>query len=104
MPKVYVPNSGQGHDFTPARKFGDLVVVSEGMIDPYRTGMMVRLWDQALKDSSADDYIIVTGLASFCMIGAGMFADRHRRLNLLLFANGVYHPREISLTRLQDEK
>ena len=94
--KVYVPNRGSGHDYSSAEEYGSLVFVTSGAVNPYNTGAIYRKWYDALKDSSPQDYIVSTSLNVLCMIGAGMFAAKHGRLNILLFTkSGTYKKREI---------
>ena len=94
--KVFVPNFGAGHDYSDAERFGELVFVTSGSVNPFDTGVMKRAWAEALKQSEPMDYIIVTSLNSLCMVGAAEFAIRHGRLKLLLFSSkGRYQKREI---------
>ena len=95
-PRVYVPNKGAGHDYSPASKFGDLVFVTLGRVNPLNTGQIFRKWTDALKTSTKIDFIIVTSLNTLCMIGAALFAVKHKRLNLLMYtAEGVYRRRDL---------
>lgn len=96
MNKVFVPNFGAGHDYSDAKRYGELVFVTEGSINPFDTGVMNRAWMKALENSSEDDYLVVTSLNSLCMIGAAQFAIKHKRLNLLVFSStGKYRKREL---------
>jgi hypothetical protein len=82
--KVFVPNEGAGHDYSDAERYGELVFVTGGSINPFDTGVMNRAWSSALADSSPSDYLVVTSLI------------KHKRLNLLLFSSrGKYRKREI---------
>jgi hypothetical protein len=89
VPKVYIPNCSSKHDFSPAKKFGQLVCVSQGGISPLNTGHIHRLWEMALENSSKKDYILICSLNILCSIGASMFTAKHGRVNYLLF-----HPRK----------
>jgi hypothetical protein len=96
--RIYVPNKGQGHDYTPALEHGDeLVFVTAGSVNPYNTGWLFRAWAEALKESQPDDLIIMTSLTTLCCIGCAMFTAKHNRLNLLIYTReGRYKKREIS--------
>ena len=95
MPKVFIPNKGS-HDYSEAKKFGELSFVTSGMMNPYNVGKLVRCWERALRYSDKDDYIVVTSLPVICMIGAALFARKHGKLNLLLFsADGKYRVRQM---------
>ena len=94
--RVYIPNKGAGHDYSSAAIHGDLVFVTSGHINIYNTGRIYRQWVSALETSTETDYIVVTSLNVLCMIGAGLFAAKHGRLNLLIFTSeGKYKKREI---------
>lgn len=98
-PNVFLPNTGGGHDFSAAKSYGNLIPVTENTVNAYNTGVMLRAWRSALRSSGPDDWIVVTSLNSLCMIGAALFALKHRRLNLLLFSNRGYQPRKIILDK-----
>jgi hypothetical protein len=102
--KVYIPNKGSGHDYSDAALYGDLVFVTEGLINSFDTGIISRHWKAALEHSRPDDYIVVTSLHTLCMIGAALFAAKHGRLNLLLFSSsGKYQKRELVIRREGNE-
>jgi hypothetical protein len=92
--KVFVANKS-AHNYMAAGSFGELVYVTEGTIDRYDANGIWRAWQIALDGSHPDDYIMPTSLNIICMIGAALFAVRHRRLNLLLFRYGKYVTREL---------
>lgn len=83
MPNVYVINKSL-HDFTDALRFGSLVYLSEGPIDRYATNKIYRMFQPVLKDSSPDDYILITGLNTMNIVACSIFVLMHQRLNLLI--------------------
>jgi len=95
MPKVYIPNRGAKHDFSPAEEFGELVYVSDGYLSPMKTGHIHRMWEEALKDSSPDDWILICSLNVVCSIGTAIFTAKHGCYNLLLYRSKTnrYEPR-----------
>lgn len=96
QPKVYLPNIGSGHDFSDAERFGTLVPVTEGWVNPFETGVLMRKWKVVLANSHENDYIVVTSLPIICMIGASLFVQKHGRLNLLVYSQqGSYRKRTI---------
>lgn len=82
--KVYIPNNS-GHDFTKAREYGELVYITEGLIDKYGTNMMFRQASEAMKDSKPTDYIMITGLPVLNSIVTSVFTSKHNKLNLLIY-------------------
>ena len=94
--KVYIPNKGSGHDYSAAEQHGKLVFVTSGYVNPYNTGTLYRKWQLALSDSEDNDLIVVTSLPVLCMIGASLFAAKHKRLNLLIYkSDGTYQRRDM---------
>lgn len=84
MRKVYVTNRG-GHDYSAAKRYGELVYLTEGEIPRYNTSQMFRAIEGVLKDSEQDDYILLTSLTTLNTVACSYFAHKHGRLNLLLF-------------------
>ena len=93
MPKVYIPNKS-GHVYKDAERYGEIVFVTAGIQNKYSVNHMVRIWKDALKDSSPDDMIVLTGLNIICSLGAAVFAHKHGRINLLLWRTDKYIKRE----------
>lgn len=89
MPKVFIVNNST-HDFEAAKKFGDIIFLSEGPMNRYATNNMFRQFDTMLKDSSPEDLIVPCALNIMNTIACVLFAVKHKRLNLLLFKNGEY--------------
>jgi len=84
MPKVYITNKS-GHDFSPAEKFGDIIFLSEGRINQYQVARVYREYADILKDSSPEDYILITGLSLMSSVASAIMARKHGRVNWLQF-------------------
>lgn len=93
-PKVYIVNKS-GHDFSDAERFGDLVFMTRGTINRYAVNVIFREFNQYLKDSKPEDFIIVTGMSTMLCVVSAIFAAKHHRLNLLLYKNGRYLERSL---------
>ncbi len=89
MAKVYIVNRSS-HDFGPAESYGEIVFLSEGPMNRYATNQMVRMFDDAMKDSSPSDYIVPCSLNVMNSLACAIFASKHHRLNLLLYKDGTY--------------
>lgn len=94
--KVYITNNG-GHDYSDAIRFGELVFCTHGSLPKDDSAQMFRELSDALYDSIAEDYILLTSLTSLCCIACAIFAVKHGRLNLLLYKGGIYVSRHIYL-------
>jgi len=110
MPKIYVPNDS-GHDFSKAEEYGELVVLTRGILGKYQITSMFRSMEEAIRDSSPDDYILMCGPSVMQAVICSMFAYLHGGLNLLLFKTGsegdrgsdTYVFRRLNLGRLKRE-
>lgn len=101
-PNVYVINRSS-HDFSDAKRFGDLVFLSQGNINRFATNKIARFFAPMIDSSKPDDYILITGLTVMTCIATGMFAYKHGRLNLLIHrANHTYAERRMVFDSLID--
>lgn len=98
MPKVYVVNDS-ALDFSPAEKFGTLVMCSKGRFDRFDLNQMHRELSDAMKDSAPEDFILLTSLTAMCCVACAIFASQHGQINLLLYLSQEqdYLPRTIIL-------
>lgn len=94
MPKVYIPNKG-AHDFSQAKKYGDLIYCTEGTLGKYNISQMVRECSAALEDSEKEDFILLTSLSSLCSVVCSIFSIKHKCLNLLIFKDDGYVVRRV---------
>lgn len=97
-PTVFIVNDGP-HDFSEAKRFGEIVFLSHGPIDRYATNQMYRTFMEKLQDSSPEDYILSTALTQMNMIATAIMAHKHGRVNILIHHGGNgYKDRTIMLT------
>ena len=97
--RVFIPNKGH-HDYTDAKRYGELVFVTKGIQNKFSVANMARCWEAALEDSLPTDYILQTSLSILTSVGTAAFAMRHNgRVNLLLWGSGKYVDRTIILTK-----
>ena len=82
--KVFIINDG-GHDYSQARAFGELVVMTKGQITRFHLNKMSRIFDHFLSTSTADDYILFCGPALMAAVACSVFVAKHKRLNLLIW-------------------
>lgn len=94
--RVYIMNNG-GHDYSKAKEFGEIVFVSNELIDREDTAQMYRVIADAMHDSTADDYILISSLSSMCSVACGFFSAMHGELHLLIHSRGEYLERDIMM-------
>lgn len=95
-PKIYIANKGS-HDYSSAEQYGELIFLTTGLLQPYGTNQMVKVFTEFIDKSSSEDYILMSGLPVATSILCSLFAKRHGKLNLLLFRNPGYIARELVL-------
>ena len=96
MARVLVLNKGP-HDYSDAELYGDLVFCTTGSLKRDDIAQMYREMEPCIETSGPDDYILLTSLSSLCSVACAMFACKHGRLNLLIYDNGAYINRSITL-------
>lgn len=102
MRKVLVINRSC-HDFSKAERFGQLIYLTKGNLNRYNISSMYRQFEKAIKDSSPEDLILLSGMTIMSTIASAMFSTRHQRLNLLIWKSDKqdYVERSIDLSELE---
>ena len=100
--RVFIPNLSS-HDFSDAKRYGELVFITKGEQSKYNVNSMCRTWTGALAESEPTDYILLTSLSILCCIGCSVFSTKHGRLNLLLWKGGKYIARELIHSEIEKE-
>ena len=96
MRNVYIVNHS-AHDFSDAERYGTLIFMTEGRMNRFNVNDMHRMIFESMKDSSEEDYIVPCSLNILNSVACAVFAVKHRKLNLLLFKDGLYIERNIVL-------
>lgn len=81
---VYILNN-MTHDYSKAEKFGELVNVTEGKVPIFRTETMLNILNEALKDFTQDDFLLISGPAIVCMMAYHMLKSRLKSIRVLVF-------------------
>lgn len=97
--KVFIVNRS-AHDFKPAEQFGELHYLSEGLLRKRNVTFMARKFAEGLANSDEHDYILPTALTVMSLVAALVFAQKHGRVNLLLYEGGKYKARTLVLEEL----
>lgn len=96
MSKVYIINNS-GHDYSQAKKYGDLVFLTEGLIASQKTTLHYRILADKMKNAQPGDYILITSLASVNCIAGWIMGTLGYPLNLLIHdqKTGKYMERKL---------
>lgn len=84
MPKVYVVNN-KVHDYSKAKRFGDLVNVTEGSVPIFKTDVVDKMVQDKLKHFTKDDYLLLSGPALLCIIASRIAFSKYDTVKFLIF-------------------
>lgn len=103
MPKVYIPVN-TGHDFTSAKEYGELIILSKH-VGQHDAALLLRILTAATREASPNDYILVVPFTLGSIVLSSIFAQRFGRLNLLLFnpESDKYVLRKLNIVELTKE-
>lgn len=82
--RVFIINNSS-HDFEPAKKFGNLIFLSEGRYSRYDVNNIYREFSEKLETSQSEDYLLLTGLPIMQGIAMMIMGVMHGRVNILQF-------------------
>lgn len=84
MSKVFVANYA-GHDYTEAKKYGELVFITKGYVSFASLDRVLYVVTEALLESKPDDWLLLSGSGTICVFAALGWLHLHGRVNLLIF-------------------
>jgi len=96
---VFIANQS-GHNFSDCERYGVPRFITKGLVNRFSVNFIARKWALSLKDSTKEDYILVTSLTILTVVGAALFGHLHGCINLLLYRNDRYIARKVSFKDL----
>lgn len=97
MARVFIPNLSH-HDFTPARKFGELIFLTDGWVSPQQVNTIFRQCYEKMKDVTSDDFLLISSLPIINVAAASIMTMKcNGLLNFLIFDHGIYTPIRMSV-------
>lgn len=100
---VYIVNFSS-HDFSPAKEYGKLEVLSKGNMSPFNYNGAYREFTEKLKNSKPGDYILKSGYTHLNMIAAAIMTYMHGRINVLFWKDGEYKNQTMVIGNLINSK
>ena len=82
--KVWIVND-YAHDFSPAKKYGEFIAITEGRINPFNHHELFLEIAEKIKDASSDDFLLVCGnqaLNDYCILAWMLL---HGKVRLLIY-------------------
>lgn len=96
MPKVFIVSDG-GHDYSDAKRYGELVFCTESVIRKDDIAQMYRELKQCLDLAEPGDFLLISSLASMCSVAASILAYQFGEVHFLLYKDGQYVQRDLIL-------
>lgn len=81
-PVVWIVNRS-GHPYEKAERFGRLMSLTSGNINPFRTDRQIYLIGQQLRQADVVDFMLVSGLPILNAITLAMWLERFGKVNIL---------------------
>lgn len=89
MRRVYILGDG-GHDYTDARRFGELHFINIPVEMKWEISAVYDLLREELMESSEEDLLLISNLASHLAIATAIMVEWYGRVNFLLYRNNTY--------------
>lgn len=101
--RVYITNFG-GHNFNPAKQYGTLVPLTRGNINPVQTDRILVDMLDVLKDSTENDYLLLSGHPVTIIIATSIMFTFHEKVKFLVWNkyNTEYVVREVSKSQIEE--
>ena len=105
MPKVYIINRAP-HDYSDAERFGEPVFLSEGKMNRFATNSIYRQFYEFLRESSPEDYILITSLNTMNIVACCIMTELHHQINILIHNSkeGIYVSRSITFKQKDNKE
>lgn len=79
---VWIINKG-GHPYAPAKRFGNLVPLTEGRINPFRPDRLALEASKKLVLAKQDDFLLLGGPPMLCCLVFFLWLSKFPTVNLL---------------------
>lgn len=101
--KVYVSNYS-GHDYKPATKYGQIIPLTVGNINPLQVDRLLFEILNILQDSTPDDYLVLSGHHVIVAIAVSILITLHGKVNLLIWNKNTndYNVRTIKQSVIEE--
>lgn len=94
MSKVFVLMDS-GHDYSAAEEFGNIVMLNLQPSWSYDIPKIFSTLQERMADASADDFILLSGLPTFCCVATSLMTDWFSEVHFLLYSDGKYLRRDM---------
>ena len=81
---VFVSNYS-AHDYSDAQTYGKIFPITSGSLNLLNLDRMLTSAVEAIKNSEAEDFLLISGPPVMCAIALATWLGAHTKCNLLLF-------------------
>lgn len=92
--KVFILADG-GHDYSDAKRFGDLVFLNIPSYVKFDVSRVYEELQEGMKDANADDLIVISHLTTHCCVATALMVEWYGRVNYLLFRKDQYEEKNL---------
>lgn len=92
--KVYIL-SNNGHDYTDAQRFGELVFLDVPSHLKWDIEQLYILLKEKLKLAQADDLLLISHLTSHCCVATAILTEWFGQVNFLIYRKDKYEEKTI---------
>lgn len=96
--RVFVANFA-GHDYSKAKKYGELVPITKGFVSMQGLDRLKFQIAEAIATTAPDDYLVLSGANIICVLSAVLWFQLHGKVRVLNLDKNTRDYREIVLTR-----
>lgn len=100
MPRVYIPNKS-GHDYSDAERFGELVFLTEGLLNAFDANILYQTLIEGMTDAEENDFLLIASLNIMNALTSGIMVQRFGKANYLIYKQKRYIERVIDFTNFE---
>lgn len=98
MPRVYIPNDN-GHDFTAAAAYGQLIFLTRGPVDKLATRTLCETIQNKMSDSQPEDCILINSLSTLVGIASALQMHKWGSVDYLIHTPKGYVRRTVEFPK-----
>jgi hypothetical protein len=86
VPVVWLTNEG-GHDYKDAERFGRLMPITTGSVNPFNPDRLMVLISHRLRVATAEDFLAISGSPMLNALALAMWLRRFKTCRVLLWSH-----------------
>ena len=86
VPVVWLTNEG-GHDYKDAERYGRLMPITTGSINPFNPDRLMVMVSHRLKVADPEDFLVISGSPILNALALAMWLERFGQCNALLWSH-----------------